>query len=436
MLYPGLLLYRGILWLALPFVMLRLWWRGRRDPAYRPRWQERFGFYTGPQPQGAVWFHTVSAGETIAAAPSIRAMAVDDDNGPPPVLVTTMTPTGSEQVTALLGDAVGHCYAPYDFTFAVRRFLTEVNPRALILMETEIWPNLILEAKARGIPVMLVNARLSEKSARGYQRLSWLSRRVLECFDLIACQTAEHAQRFIELGVNADKVQTVGNVKYDLEVPADTKERAAMLGQPQRRYWIAASTHPGEEALVVQAHIAALESHPNLTLLLAPRHPNRAADLELLLNRSTQTVPTTWCRYGDWVTRTMPQTSECSIVLIDEMGVLMPLFWLSEVAFVGGSLVPRGGHNPIEPASLGTPVITGPHDFNFSQVYADLIAARACRRVSETSLAPALAALLSEPETRKAMGVAAGEVVAANKGARQRTQDLITQMLSGQPLGG
>ena len=171
-LYPGLLLYRGILWLALPFVMLRLWWRGRRDPAYRPRWQERFGFYTGPQTQGAVWFHTVSAGETIAAAPSIRAMAVDDDNGPPPVLVTTMTPTGSEQVTALLGDAVGHCYAPYDFTFAVRRFLTEVNPRALILMETEIWPNLILEAKARGIPVMLVNARLSEKSAQGYQRLA------------------------------------------------------------------------------------------------------------------------------------------------------------------------------------------------------------------------------------------------------------------------
>ena len=185
------------------------------------------------------------AGETIAAAPSIRAMAVDSDNGLS-VLVTTMTPTGSEQVTALLGDTVGHCYAPYDFTFAVRRFLTEVNPRALILMETEIWPNLILEAKARGIPVILVNARLSEKSARGYQRLSWLSQRVLECFDLIACQTAEHAQRFIELGASAEKVQTVGNVKYDLEVPADTKEQAAMLGRPQRRYWIAASTHPGE----------------------------------------------------------------------------------------------------------------------------------------------------------------------------------------------
>ena len=227
----GLLLYRGILWLALPFVVLRLWWRGRRDPTYRPRWQERFGFYTGPQTQGAVWFHTVSAGETIAAAPSIRAMAVDSDNGLS-VLVTTMTPTGSEQVTALLGDTVGHCYAPYDFTFAVRRFLTEVNPRALILMETEIWPNLILEAKARGIPVILVNARLSEKSARGYQRLSWLSQRVLECFDLIACQTAEHAQRFIELGASAEKVQTVGNVKYDLEVPADTKEQAAMLGRP------------------------------------------------------------------------------------------------------------------------------------------------------------------------------------------------------------
>ena len=165
-------------------------------------------------------------------------MAVDDDNGPPPVLVTTMTPTGSEQVTALLGDAVGHCYAPYDFTFAVRRFLTEVNPRALILMETEIWPNLILEAKARGIPVMLVNARLSEKSAQGYQRLSWLSRRVLECFDLIACQTAEHAQRFIELGVNAAKVQTVGNVKYDLECRR-TRKSGGNAGPAAARYWIA-----------------------------------------------------------------------------------------------------------------------------------------------------------------------------------------------------
>ena len=425
------MLYRLILWLVLPFVLLRLWLRGRRDPTYRPRWRERFGFYSGSPTQGAVWFHTVSAGETIAAAPTIRAMTADQG----PVLVTTMTPTGSERVASLLGDAVAHCYAPYDFTYAVRRFLTHVKPRALILMETEIWPNLILEAKARGIPVMLVNARLSEQSARGYRRFRWLSRRVLECFDLIACQTAEHAQRFIELGVKAERVQTVGNVKYDLDLPVDVQERAAELVQPQRRYWIAASTHPGEEELVLQAHLAALKSHPRLTLLLAPRHPNRADELASLLDRLTQSASVTWCRYGDWAAQTEPTAGDCSIVLIDEMGVLMPLFLLSEVAFVGGSLVPRGGHNPIEPASLGTPVITGPHDFNFSQVYADLKAASACQQVSEASLTSVLAELLNDSAAREALAAAAGEVVALNRGARQHTHKLIAQVLNGQSSG-
>ena len=430
--YPGLVIYRILLWLVLPVVLLRLWWRGRRDATYRPRWQERFGFYSESLAQGTVWFHTVSAGETIAAAPTIRAMTAEQG----PVLVTTMTTTGSERVASLLGDTVVHCYAPYDFTFAVRRFLTQANPRVLILMETEIWPNLILEAKARGIPVMLVNARLSEKSARGYQRFRWLSRRVLECFDLIACQTPEHAQRFIDLGVDAKRVQTVGNVKYDLDLPTDVEARAAEWTQAPRRYWIAASTHPGEEELVLQAHFAALESDPSLTLLLAPRHPNRAAELAILLDRATQAMPITWCRYGDWVAQAGPATSHCRIVLIDEMGVLMPLFRLSEVAFVGGSLVPRGGHNPIEPASLGTPVITGPHDFNFAQVYADLMAARACQQVNEASLTSVLVALLNDAEARKAMGAAASEVVASNKGAQQRTQDVITQVLSGQSLDG
>jgi 3-deoxy-D-manno-octulosonic-acid transferase len=430
--YPGLVIYRILLWLALPVVLLRLWWRGRRDATYRPRWQERFGFYSESLAQGTVWFHTVSAGETIAAAPTIRAMTAEQG----PVLVTTMTPTGSERVASLLGDTVAHCYAPYDFTFAVRRFLTRANPRVLVLMETEIWPNLILEAKARGIPVILVNARLSEKSARGYQRFRWLSRRVLECFDLIACQTPEHAQRFIDLGVDAKRVQTVGNVKYDLDLPTDVEARAAEWAQSPRRYWIAASTHPGEEELVLHAHFAALESDPSLTLLLAPRHPNRAAELAILLDRATQAMPITWCRYGDWVAQAGPATSHCRIVLIDEMGVLMPLFRLSEVAFVGGSLVPRGGHNPIEPASLGTPVITGPHDFNFAQVYADLMAARACQQVNEASLTSVLVALLNDAEARKAMGAAASEVVASNKGAQQRTQDVITQVLSGQSLDG
>jgi 3-deoxy-D-manno-octulosonic-acid transferase len=191
-----------MLWLALPIVLVRLWWRGRSDPTYRPRWRERFGFYRQPISSKSIWFHTVSAGESIAAAPLIRDFA-QRDALKRPVLVTTMTPTGSEQVTGLLGDCVQHCYAPYDFTFAVRRFFAHVQPRALILMETEIWPNLILQAKALGIPVLLMNARLSAKSMRGYERFAWLGRPVLQAIDLIACQTQEHAARFQTLGVLA-----------------------------------------------------------------------------------------------------------------------------------------------------------------------------------------------------------------------------------------
>ena len=243
--YPGLLLYRCLLWLALPAVLLRLWWRGRYDPAYKPRWRERFGVYPQPIAPNSIWFHTVSAGESIAAAPLIRELAQRGELKSP-LLVTTMTPTGSEQVTRLLGDCVQHCYAPYDFTFAVGRFLAHVQPRALILMETEIWPNLILQAKALGIPVLLMNARLSAKSARGYERFGWLGRPVLQAIDLIACQTEEHVERFQALGVAAPRLQVVGNVKYDLDAPIDLAQRAAQiqarLGGKQQRYWIAASS--------------------------------------------------------------------------------------------------------------------------------------------------------------------------------------------------
>ena len=226
--YPGLLLYRCLLWLALPVVLLRLWWRGRNDPAYKPRWRERFGIYPQPIAPNSIWFHTVSAGESIAAAPLIRELAQRGELKSP-LLVTTMTPTGSEQVTRLLGDCVQHCYAPYDFTFAVGRFLAHVQPRALILMETEIWPNLILQAKALGIPVLLMNARLSAKSARGYERFGWLGRPVLQAIDLIACQTEEHVERFQRLGVAAPRLQVVGNVKYDLDAPIDLAQRAAQI---------------------------------------------------------------------------------------------------------------------------------------------------------------------------------------------------------------
>ena len=430
--YPGLILYRCLLWFALPFVILRLWWRGRRDPTYRPRWRERFGFYRQSITPNALWFHTVSAGESIAAAPIIRELA-EGGASTNPLLVTTMTPTGSEQVTRLLGDCVEHCYAPYDFTFAVRRFLAHVQPRALILMETEIWPNLILEAKAQGIPVLLMNARLSEKSARGYHRFGWLGRPVLQAVDLIACQTEAHATHFQALGVLRERLQIVGNVKYDLDVTKDVAQDAAqlrsLLGARKRSSWIAASTHPGEEELILQAHQQVLSVHPDALLWLAPRHTNRTTQLIPLLDHLTQPMPGGWCRYSDLMDQSTVDASDLSVVLVDQMGVLMPLYELADVAFMGGSLVAHGGHNPIEPASLGTPVITGPHYVNFAQVFADLMQAGACITSEQSGLANEVGQLMSNTNQRQTMGVAGGQVVAINRGAKQRSLRLLEQHL-------
>ncbi len=432
-LYPGLLLYRCMLWLALPIVLVRLWWRGRSDPTYRPRWRERFGFYRQPIGSKSIWFHTVSAGESIAAAPLIRDFA-QRDALKRPVLVTTMTPTGSEQVTGLLGDCVQHCYAPYDFTFAVRRFFAHVQPRALILMETEIWPNLILQAKALGIPVLLMNARLSAKSMRGYERFAWLGRPVLQAIDLIACQTQEHAARFQTLGVLPARVQEVGNVKYDLDARIDLAQRAqqmqARLGGEPSQSWIAASTHPGEEELVLQAHQQLLQTHDKLVLWLAPRHPNRIAELTPLLDRFSQQMPGGWCRYSDLLQQSRVNDTLVSVVVVDQMGVLMPLYEEADVAFVGGSLVAHGGHNPIEPASVSTPVITGPHYFNFAQVFADLMQAGACITTDQHALFDAVDQLLNDVERCNVMGTAGAEVVEMNRGAKQRSLVLLEQQLN------
>ena len=434
--YFGPWIYRILLALALPVVALRLLWRGQMEEAYQSRWRERFGFYDATITERPIWFHTVSAGESIAAAPTIRAIADGFSQGESstPFLVTTKTPTGSAQVASLLGDVVEHCYAPYDFTFAVRRFLGHVKPRALVLMETEIWPNLLLEAKAFGIPIILMNARMSAKSALGYQRIDWLAGPVFQTLDLVVCQTPEHVQRFANLGVSGDRLHLVGNVKYDLKVDADIGERAQIqrqrLGMDGRRCWIAASTHAGEEEQVLRAHLQASKHIPNLTLILAPRHPHRAAELESLLDRIAAQLGGDWCLYSEFfVSGSSGGSRPWSIILVDQMGVLMPLYRMAEVAFVGGTLVPRGGHNPIEPASLRTPIIAGPHNFNFLQVYTDLNAAGAFRQVTTETFSTILLELMNDGAKRQQMGAAGDAVVQANKGATQRGIDLIAPVL-------
>jgi 3-deoxy-D-manno-octulosonic-acid transferase len=253
------LLYGVLLLLARPLVRLRLAHRARRDPAYGERIEERFAHLPEGPRRGAIWFHTVSAGETIAAAPIILALA--DRHPHVPVLVTTMTPTGSAQVARLLGDRVAHCYAPYDFPAVVAEFFDRLAPRLLVLMETELWPNMLREAARRDVPALLVNARLSERSAKGYARIGALTRSMLESLRFIACQYPDHAERFLALGAPADRVGALGSVKFDIRLPIDHADRVRSMRErwalTERPVWIAGSTHPGEEEMG-KKHIASL----------------------------------------------------------------------------------------------------------------------------------------------------------------------------------
>ena len=421
-------LYQILLWLALPLVPLRLWWRARREPGYGERVGERFGRPPAATPKDCAWFHAVSAGETIAAAPLIEALA--NEFPAVPLLVTTMTPAGSEQVIRRLGGKVAHCYAPYDFRFAVRAFFDAAQPRLLILVETELWPNLIGEAHRRGVPVLLVNARLSERSARGYGRIPKLTKAVLGQLRLIGCQYPNHARRFQALGADPAKVITMGSVKFDIALPRDheqavTRLRAA-LGLADRPIWIAASTHPGEEAVALDAHQQVRERLPGACLLLAPRHPVRSGEvLEMALGKGFSAT-----------SLSSPPGEPADVVVCDRMGVLQTLYGLSQVAFIGGSLRPRGGHNPIEAAICGQPLLMGPSDFNFAEVVAAFAGADCLARVRDADgLAEAVVKNLSDEPTRRQIGQRALGTVLHNGGALAKTTALLREQIRGVWLG-
>ena len=416
-------LYATLLVLAYPFVVLLLIWRGARNPEYRGGRRERLGWAYAEVPRDVVWVHAVSAGEVIAAAPLIRRLITLLPETR--VLVTTMTPTGANQVRRLLGSRVSHCYAPYDFPWALRRFMKRVRPQLLVLMETELWPNMVRMSVARGIPVVLINARLSERSARGYRRIAGLTRSMLSQLTWIAAQYPEHAQRFLDLGAPPAIVDVVGNVKFDVEMPDDFRERVAALrtrwqtsGRP---VWIAASTHDGEDEIVLDAHRRLLETSPDALLILVPRHPQRFDSVAELASDGL-------------VMRRMTDTSgsQAQVILGDTMGQMIYLYGVAQIAFIGGSLVAHGGHNPIEAAATGLPLIMGPHDFNFAPVAAAFEAAGCLHRVADaTTLAESLSGLFDDPERRAAEVRCAREVVASNAGATDRIADRLALEISG-----
>lgn len=414
-------LYSFLFYLAVPIILLRLFIRSLRLPAYRKRLKERFGYYKSMS-KPCIWMHAVSVGETIAAIPLIKALQKQYPDVP--FLVTTMTPTGAERVQSTFGDSVRHAYIPYDLPGATKRFLRTMQPKIAIIMETELWPNLFAACHEKKIPICLVNARLSAKSARGYQRIASLARQMLQSLDLIAAHGAVDADRFIALG--ADRMRTIatGNIKFDLKVNEDIINKGhdlrKMLGE-ERFVWVAASTHEGEETILLDAHKKLRECFPNALLLLVPRHPDRFDAVAKLCREYMPTIRRS---------QEEPVGQETAVYLGDTMGEMLVFYGACDVAFVAGSLIPRGGHNILEPAALNKPIITGQHLFNFAEISDLFVNAKALLKVNTADdLVAILKALAQNPSKRREMGERAKAVMQANQGALEKQFAAIVTLL-------
>ena len=415
----------SLLWyLLLPLLLWRLWWRGRRAPAYRLRWRERLALGYGKSTlEQCIWVHVVSVGETLAAAPMIRALLQRYPELP--LLVTTTTPTGSERVRALFGDTVTHVYCPWELPGALRRFFAAFNPRLVVVMETELWPNLVAEAARRKVPVVLANGRLSAGSARGYGRLPALVRPMLEAFERLFVQTREEADRFMALGAPAERVEVTGSIKFDLQIDAALRQQVQQLRRQigQRPVWIAASTHPGEDEQVLAAHRRLLQTQPDALLVLVPRHPERFHDVARLVTGQDMSL----------ARRSRSQSpADCQVYLADTMGELLMLYGSADVAFVAGSWAPVGGHNLLEPAAWGLPVLSGPVLHNFTAIAALLEEAGGLSLVEDgEALAGELAGLFADAGRRQRQGDAAMAVVDAHRGALERLLQGLAALLAG-----
>ncbi len=417
-------IYTFLLYLLTPLVVVRLLWRGLRAPAYWRRWPERFGWI--PQAgDGCLWVHAVSVGEVQAAVPLVKALRARYPEWR--IVVTTMTPTGAERVQTALHQDVTHYYLPYDLPGAVRRFARRLRPRLLIIMETELWPNLIHYCHTQRIPVVLANGRLSERSAARYRYVKKLASEMLAMFSVVAAQTQQDARRFIALGAPSEIVRVTGNIKYDMKPPASLREQAEVLRRSwgvERAVWIAASTHEGEEQQILDAYAAVRRELPHALLVIVPRHPERFAKVSALCEKSGYSI----------VRRSEQRACDANtgIVIGDSMGELNLFYAASDVAFVGGSLVPTGGHNLIEPAEQGIPVITGPHTFNFAEITQQMCEAGAAVQVNTTrQLDEVVIEFLKDANLRYQIGQKARTLVEQNRGALDHLLEALTPYLHG-----
>ncbi len=420
---PMQTLYTFLLYLISPLVLLRLYWRSLKAPAYRLRIGERFGLLPPLNRQGGLWVHAVSVGEVQASAPLIHRLL--QTHPQLPVLVTTTTPTGSARLKELLGDEVTHVYAPYDVPLVVGRFLDATQPRLALFVETEIWPNILTQCRRRGIPTVLANARMSQRSAASYARLGGLTRRTFAKIDLVAAQAPADARRFTSLGVPEQRVQVTGSIKFDARLPPSLEEQAAVLKRAwgvDRPVWIAASTHEGEEEQVLAAHQRILARIPDALLVLVPRHPERFERTAGLIQRQELSL----VRRSE----NRPCDAATQVFLGDSMGELPMFFAAADVAFVGGSLVPHGGHNLLEPAACGVPVVTGPHLFNFTRIAEMLLEQQAAVQVANADeLGAQVADWLGDASQRTRIGENGLRVVKQNRGALDRLVALVEKLL-------
>ncbi|UTW10580.1 lipid IV(A) 3-deoxy-D-manno-octulosonic acid transferase [Marinobacterium rhizophilum] len=413
-------LYTALLYLALPVILLRLWWRGRKAPAYRLRWRERLGFVPrqGTRP---LWIHGVSVGETVAIAPLVELLLARHPDLP--LLLTTTTPTGSQRVRALFGDRVQHVYCPWDLPDALGRFLRRTRPLGCIIVETELWPNLVHACQGAAVPVLLANARLSARSARGYARFAALTRPMLQRLDRVVAQHDSDGERFVALGLPAQQLSISGSIKLDIEIRPQWLEAGARLRAlwGERPVLVAGSTHEGEDAALLRVLRHLRGPFPDLLLVLVPRHPERFESVYCLCCDAGWTV----ARHSEPGAR-----AAADVYLVDTMGELMGVYAAADVAFVGGSLVPRGGHNPLEPAALGKPVLMGQQVFNFQAICDALERAGGLVRVAdEQALTRELQRLLADRSLREREGRAARAFIEQNRGALERLYREVAAML-------
>jgi 3-deoxy-D-manno-octulosonic-acid transferase len=411
-------IYTLLLSILLPFALLRLYWRSLKSSAYRRRVGERLGLGSAA-PATQIWIHAVSVGEVQAAEPLIRRLIEHDP--PLSVMVTTTTPTGAERLRERFSDSVAHRYTPYDLPGILDRFLSRTTPMLLIVMETEIWPNTLAACAKRGIPVILANARLSERSAQGYRRFARLTRGALQGFDLIAAQSEPDAGRFVALGADPERVQVTGSIKFDLRQPASLVDRAEAMRRfwgCQRPVWVAASTHEGEDEPLLTAHRRIRATLSDALLVLVPRHPERFDRVAELVTREGLTLARR--------SRQEPCTPSTAVFLGDTMGELPVFLAAADAAFIGGSLVQTGGHNLLEAAAAGVPVAIGPHHFNFAAITELLCAEGGAVEIADAdALARLMTSWLSDATERARIGENGRRVVEANRGALDRLMTAI-----------